>query len=152
MRLTADCRAVPIRAMPRLSSGAQDGPVLLLVVENTSGPAHDAGERIFIDMNRKAGFLREEQVEPTDERTTAGHHDPAIDDVAGELRGRDLQRASHGVHDLLDGLLNRFADLARMHAHRLRNAADEVASFHFHLALFPYRRRRSDLDLDLLGR
>src|SRR5687768_18607335 len=117
--------------MPRLSSGAQDRPVLLFVVENASGPAHDAGERIFIDMNRKAGFLREEQVESADERATTRHDDPAVDDVAGELRWRDLERATHGVDDLLDRLLDGFTDLARVHADGLRNAADEVASFHF---------------------
>src|SRR5919109_346937 len=134
-----------------VSSGAQDRPVLLLVVENASGTAHDARERILIDMNRKAGFLRKKQVESADERATTRHHDAAIDDVARELGGRDFQRATHGVDDLLDRLLNGFANLARVNAHGLRNTAHEVAPLHFHLALFAHRCRRPDLDLDLLG-
>src|SRR5688572_13586456 len=122
--------------MPRVSSGAQDRPVLLLVVENASGPAHDAGERILIDMNRKAGFLREKQVEPANERAATRHDDPAVDDVAGEFGGCDFERAAHGVDDLLDRLLDRFPDLAGIHANGLRDAADEIASLHLHLALF----------------
>src|SRR6185503_11475053 len=49
-------------------------------------------------------------------------------------------------------LLDRFANLARVNAHRLRNAGDEVASLHFHLALFADGRRGADVDLDLLRR
>src|SRR2546430_12558832 len=36
---------------------------------------------------------------------SARHHDTSIDDVAGELRRGDLQRAANGVHDGLHRLL-----------------------------------------------
>ena len=58
-----------------------------------------------------------------------------MQEVARQLGRRDLQRPAHGVDDLLDGLLNRFADLARVDADGFRNAGHEVAALHFHLAL-----------------
>ena len=39
---------------PPATSGAQDRPVLLLVVENPAGAAHDAGQRILVDVDRQA--------------------------------------------------------------------------------------------------
>src|SRR5436190_16567682 len=133
-------------------SGAQDRPVLLFVVEDTPGATHDTRERILIDVDRQAGLLAEEQVEASNEGAAARHHDASIDDVAGELGGRDLEGAAHGVDDCLHGLLDRLTNLARVDAHRFRNAGDEIASLHFHLALLANRRGRSDLNLDLFGR
>src|SRR5215218_4916681 len=89
-------------------SGAQDRPVLLLVVEDSPRSAHDARQGVLVHVDGEPG--------------------------------------------LLDRLLDRFANLARMHAHRLRDAGDEVASLHFHLALLTHGRGAADLDLDLLGR
>src|SRR5215218_3455494 len=133
-------------------SGAQDGPVLLLVVEDSPRSAHDARQGVLVHVDGEPGLLAQQEVESTDQRAAAGHHDSAVDDVTRELGGRDLQRAPDGVDDLLDRLLDRFANLARMHAHRLRDAGDEVASLHFHLALLTHGRGAADLDLDLLGR
>ena len=44
-----------LRATAR--SSGEDGPVLLLVVEDLAGTAHHAGERIFVHMNRQSRFL-----------------------------------------------------------------------------------------------
>src|SRR6476661_3712833 len=134
------------------ASGAQHGPVLLLVVENAPGPANHAGEGIFVDVDGQPRLLAQQEVEAANERPTTGHHDAAIDDVAGQLGRRDLERAPHGVDDLLDRLLDGLANLARVHAHRLRDARHQVAALHFHLALVADRRRAADLDLDLLRR
>src|SRR5665213_1371200 len=133
-------------------SGLQDRPVLVLVVQNAPCASHDARERILVDVNRKIRFLAQKQIQSTNQRATARHDDAAIDDVARELGWRDLERTTHRVDDLLNRLLNRFANLARVHAHGLRNAGDEIASLHFHFALFAHRRRGADLNLDLLGR
>src|ERR1043165_1846228 len=132
--------------------GGQDGPVLLFVIEDTAGAANHAGERIFVHMNRKVRLLAEQQVETADERAAAGHDDASIDDIAGQLRRSDLERATYGIDNRLDRLLDGFADLAGVNSHGLRNAGHEVAPLHFHLALFPAGSGRSDLDLDLFRR
>src|SRR4051812_33619422 len=62
------------------SSGAQDRPVLLLVVEDATRAAHDARQRVLVDVDGKARLLAEQEIEPADQRTTAGHHDAAIHD------------------------------------------------------------------------
>src|SRR5437763_12805678 len=134
------------------NSGAQDRPVLLLVVEDATGAAHDARQRVLVHVDGQPGLLAQQEVEAADQGSATGHDDTPIDDVARQLRRRDLERAAHGVHDLLDGLLDRFANLARVHADGLRDARDEVASLDLHLTLLTDGRRAADLDLDLLRR
>src|SRR5665647_1273993 len=133
------------------TSGGQNGPVLFLVVEDTSGTANHAGQRVLVNVNGQACFLRKQNIETTDERSTAGHDNPALDDVGSKLGRRDLQRAAHGSDDLLNRLLNRIANFGGMNPYALGNARDEIASLHFHFALFTNRIRRSDLNLHLLG-
>src|ERR1041385_4516656 len=140
-------RSVPI-AM-RLSR--QDVTVFLRSVENPPGATYHARHRIFVQVNRQAGLLLQQQIETANQRAAARHHDTAIHDVRRELGRRDLQRAPDRVDNLLNRLLHRLANFARMHAHDLRNAGHEIATLHFHLALFADRRRGADLNLDLLG-
>src|SRR2546426_1887714 len=135
-----------------MRSGRQDVPVFLRVVEDAAGPAHDARHRVLVEVNRQAGLLLQQHVEPADQRAPARHYDAAIHDVAGQLRRRDLERAAHGIYDLLDRLLDSFADLARVYTHDLGDAGDEVAALDLHLPLFADRCGRADLDLDLLRR
>src|SRR5579872_6965834 len=109
------------RLAPPISSQAQgltaeNGPVLVLVVQNPSCSSHDTREWILVDVDRQARFLAEQEIQPTNQRPAAGHDDSAIDDVTRQLGRGDLERASHGVDDLLDGLLDRLADLRRVHA------------------------------------
>ncbi len=101
-------------------------------------------------MDRQAGLLAEKEIEPANQRAAAGHYDTAIDDVAGELGRRNLERAPHCIDDLLNRLLDGLPNLAGVHAHGFRDARYEIASLDFHLALFAYRRGRSDVDLDQL--
>src|SRR5256714_3259575 len=130
------------------ASGAQHRPVLFLVVEDSARAAHDTREWVIVDVDGEARFLAQQEVEPANQRAAAGHHDAAVHDVARELGRGDLQRPTHRIHDLLNRLLDRFANLARVHAHRLRNAGDEIAALHFHLTLVADRGRTADLNLD----
>ena len=41
----------------------RDRPVLVLVVENPSGPANDTRERVLVDVDRQARFLAEQQIQ-----------------------------------------------------------------------------------------
>ena len=73
-------RTVSTRALERVAratavSGLQDGPVLLLVVEDAPRAPHDTGERVFVDVDREPRLLVEHEVKSADERATAGHHD-----------------------------------------------------------------------------
>src|SRR6187399_947081 len=120
-------RTVSTRALERVAratavSGLQHGPVLLLVVEDAPSAPHDTGERVLVNVDRKPRLLVEHEVKSADERSTPGHHDATIDDVGGKLRRRDLERAPHGVNDLLDRLLDRLADFRRMDTNGLRDA------------------------------
>src|SRR6266705_111152 len=139
-------RSVPIA----MGLGGQDVAVLLRRVEDAPRSTHHAGHRVLVQMYRQAGFLLQQQIESPNQCPTAGHHDPAVDDIGRELRRRDLQRAAHRVDDLLNWLLDGFANLAGVDAHDLRNAGDEVAPLHFHLALLADRGGGPDLSLGLL--
>src|SRR5512133_2109639 len=139
-------------AVATLTSRAENRRVLFVVVENASRAANDTRERILVDVDGQASFLAEQQIEAANQRAAAGHDDAAVDDVGRQLRRSDFQRATHSVDDLLNGFLNRFANLTRVHTHSLRNSGDEIAALHFHLALVADRRSRTDGDLDLLGR
>src|SRR5688572_27099807 len=67
---------VPDRTLRGTSSSAtQDGPVLLLIVEDAPRAAHHAREWIFIDMDRQPGFLGEHDVEATNQCAATRHHD-----------------------------------------------------------------------------
>ena len=62
-------------------SGREDGPVLLLVIEDLAGTAHDTRQGIFVHVNRQSGFLAEQHIEPTDQRAATRHHDATIHNV-----------------------------------------------------------------------
>src|SRR5688572_29613112 len=121
-RVTVSTRALERVARATAVSGLQHGPVLLLVVEDAPRAPYHTGERVLVDVDRKPRLLVEHEVKSADECSTAGHHDATIDDVGGKLRRRDFERAPHGVHDLLDWLLDRLADFRRVDANRLRDA------------------------------
>src|SRR5690242_1475048 len=55
-------------ARGRKRSGRQDRPVLLFIIEDAAGPAHDAGQRILVHVNRQSRLLREQDVEPANQR------------------------------------------------------------------------------------
>src|SRR5205085_2962922 len=59
-----------------------------------AGAAYDAGERIFVDMDRKTRLLAEHDVETANQRTTARHHDPPVHDVARQLGRRSEEHTS----------------------------------------------------------
>src|SRR4051812_26104140 len=131
--------------------GSQDVTVFLGRVEDPPRPTHHAGHGVLVEVYRQAGLLLEQQVQPANQRATAGHDDAAVHDVGGELGRRNFQGAPHRIHDLLNRFLYRFTNLARVDAHDLGNAGDEVATLHFHFPLFADRRGGADLNLDLLG-
>src|SRR6059036_2682550 len=113
-----------------IALGRQDVAVFLRIVEDPPRPPYDAGHRVLVEVDRQARLLLQQHVEAADQRAAAGHHDPPIDDVRRQLRRRDLQGPPHRVHDLLDRLLHRLPDLARVYPYDLRNPRDEVAALH----------------------
>src|SRR5437868_2143975 len=135
-----------------MALGGQDVAVFLRIVEDPPRPPHDAGHRVLVQVDRQARLLLQQHVEAADQRAPAGHYDAAVHDVGRQLGRRDLERPAHRVDDLLDRLLQRIADHAQVHPHDRADARDEIATFHFRLALLPHGRSRPDLDLDLLGR
>src|SRR5207244_2564651 len=105
-RMLPASRSTSARARSRAEvatarSGGQDRPVLFLIVEDATRAAHDARQRILVHVNGEIGLLAQQQVETANERAATGHDDAAVDDVARQLRRRDLQRAAHRVDDRL---------------------------------------------------
>src|SRR2546422_7427098 len=106
----------------RPSSGGQDVAVFLGMVEGAARAAPHAGHRILVGVDRQSRLLLQQHVEAADQRPPAGHDDPPIHDVRSQLRWGDLERTPHRVDDLLDRLLHRLANLARVHPHDFRDA------------------------------
>ena len=76
-----------------------------------------------------------------------------IHDVRREFRRCLLKRVLHCIDDLVDWLVECFADLLGMDRQRLRQTAHEVASADVHRTIRIGRHnRRTDRDLDLLCR
>src|SRR6266702_1543084 len=117
----------------------EDVAVLLRIVEDTAGAPDHARHRIFVQVDREAGLLLEQHVEAADQRPTPGHHDASVYDIARELRRRDFQGAAHGIDDLLNRLLDRLPNLARMHPHDLRDPGHAIPALDLHLALLAHR-------------
>src|SRR2546423_14265534 len=60
--------------------------------------------RVLGEEHRQARLLAEQRIEALRERAAAREHDAAVGDVAGELRGRALERTLHRLDDGVDRL------------------------------------------------
>src|SRR5207237_7674782 len=103
-------------------------------LEDAAATACDAGEGIVRDYDGKAGLLREELVDVTQKRTTAGEDDTALRDVRTKFRRRLFERLLHRAHDTLQGLLQGFQDLVAVEGEAAGHALGEVAAFNGQLA------------------
>ena len=61
--------------------------------------------------HRQARLLAQQHVEVLEQRAAAGEHDAPVDDVAGQLGRRALERELHRLDDPVDRLGERLADL-----------------------------------------
>ncbi len=52
------------------------------------------GEGVFGDLHGDAGLLREQAIEPAQQRTATGEHDTALGDVGAKFRRRLLEARS----------------------------------------------------------
>src|SRR6202011_3908124 len=66
---------------------AQEHPVQGIdLFEDDAGAANDAGQRILGDSYWHERFVRDELVEPREQRAATADHDPALNDVLDQLR------------------------------------------------------------------
>src|SRR5688572_23511360 len=132
-------------------SEAEQPRVLFGQLEDATAAARDAGQRVFGNDHRQAGFFHQQLVDVLEQRAAARQHDAAIGDVRAELRRRLLERLLDRLNDALEWLLHRLEDLVRVQREAARHALREVASLDRHLAHLLARVGRADLDLDALG-
>jgi hypothetical protein len=127
-----------------------DFPVVLEVLEDLAGAEHHAGERVLRHPNVEVRHLAQEQVQPTQQGSTAGQEDSAVHDIGGQLGGCALQILPQRVDDVADRLLQSLPDLDARDAQGAGDAPHEVAPLDLHVHLFGERKRGADLDLDAL--
>jgi len=58
----------------------------LELLQYPAGAFSHGAHGIVGDMNRQAGFFRHQAVDAAQQRAATGEHDPAIDQIGGELR------------------------------------------------------------------
>src|SRR6056297_2112726 len=122
-------------------------------VERLAGPERHAVGGVLGDDDRDAGRAAQQLVEVPQQRAAARHDDPAIDHVADQLGGRQLQHPADAVGDLLDRLLERLDGVLGADGDRLGKAVDQIAAAHLDLValLALGEHGGADPHLDLLG-
>jgi hypothetical protein len=84
--------------LEKLSSSSIDRP----------RPAHHRGQGVVVDMHHERALLRDELIQPLQERSAPGQKQPVGGDVRHQLGRSLLQGAAHcgdnGGHGFLDGL------------------------------------------------
>ena len=103
-------------------------------------------------MDLDARLVLDEGIQPAKQRTAAGKHDAAVNDVAGQLGRGAFQRVLDGLDDAQQAVVHGVADLLGADQNVLRQAVHKVAAFDFHAGLGVLRAGRANLDLDLLCR
>src|SRR5439155_11966816 len=121
--------------------------VVLQLLEDLAAPARDAGEWVVGDVDRHLGGLGDACVESAEERAPAGEVDALVHDVGDELRRRLFDGVLDGVDDLIDGRVERLADLRARDLDRTRQTGEQVAAAKERRDLFVERVRRPDRDL-----
>jgi len=81
------------------------------LLEDATGAFGHGGQRIIGNVNRQAGFLRDEPVNVPQQRPAAGHNDPSVNQVRGQFRWAAFQRDADRFQDARQGFLQRFANL-----------------------------------------
>src|SRR4051812_9804017 len=120
------------------------------LLQRPAGADGDAGERALGQVHRHLRLGADPVGQALKQRSPAGEHDAAIHDVGGELGRRLVERLLDGVDDLRERRLEGTAHLGAREHHRLRQAADQVASPDLRLDLLGQLVGRADLELDLL--
>src|SRR5581483_3010232 len=121
-------------------------------LEALAGAEDDALEGSLDEVYGDLGLLGDAPVEAAEHAAAADEVDALDDEVLGQLGRRRTEALHHrvddGAHLLVDGL----ADLLGRQDDGLRQTAHQVAAPHLGLDLVLGGERRSDGELDLLGR
>src|SRR5439155_6505323 len=108
---------------------------------------NDAGEGVVGDVDGYLGGFSDACIEPSEQGAAAGQVDALIHHVGDELRRGLFDGVLDGVDDLLDGRVERLADLRARHLDRARQTGQQIAPAEERGDLFVERIRRADRDL-----
>src|SRR5436190_2239398 len=109
-------------------------------------------QRILGELYRKAGLLAQPLVEILQQRPAASEDDAAIEDVGRQLRRNALECVVDRLDNRLHRLGQRAANLLVAHHDGLRTAFAQMTSLHLDRLTLLEGIRRSNVNLDLLGR
>src|SRR5690606_11446386 len=146
----------PVRRNQNVVSSARLGVQHLLqrleLLDALAGAERHAVQRVLGDVDRHAGLTAQPFVEAAQQRSAAGQDDAPVHDVAGQLRRAFVEGRLHGVHDGVDGLLDRLAHFGGGDDDGLGQPGDEVPAADLGVLVGVQVVRRTDRDLDLFGR
>src|SRR2546429_3560284 len=118
--------------------------VVLELLEDLAAPARDTGERVVGDVDGHLGGFGDARVEPAEEGAAAGEVDALVHDVCDELGRRLFDGVLDRIDDLVDGRVQRFADLRTRDLDGSRETCEQVASAKECGHLFVERVRGAD--------
>src|SRR5690242_14731379 len=121
------------------------------VLHAPAGAADDRTQRVVGHPHGHAELVTHPLVQAAQQRSPTGEHDPAAEDVAGQLGRADVQGGAHQLDDPQHRLLDGPADLGRGEGHRPGQAGDEVAAADPGGQLRAQREGGPGADLDVLG-
>src|SRR5450830_1417375 len=130
----------------------EDRAELVHALQRHAGTTHHAGERVFGDQHRQAGFFHQQTVQVAQQRATTGQHHAFFGDVGAQFRRRLFQRIFHGRDDVVQRVGQRFEDLVAGNGERTRYAFGQIAALDFHFLYFRTREGRTDGFLDRFRR
>src|SRR5262249_20746101 len=123
----------------------------LEILEEDARPARDALERPFGDAHVELRLARDEVGQAAQQRTAAGQHDAAVDQVARQLGRRAIEHGLARGDDLLHRLHQRLAPVDRADHGAPRQTGQRIAAADLDLDLLVERHAAAGGDLEPLG-
>src|SRR5690606_14859977 len=105
----------------------------------------------FGNDHRQSGFLREQFVQVTQKRATAGQYQTTLGNIRGQFRWRLLQCALYRLDDGRQRLLQRLEHFVGVQRERARYAFGKVAPAHIDFTNVGAWERGADFLLDALS-
>src|SRR3990167_3898252 len=134
-----------------LLAGQQVHGVAVHHFQRLAAATSHAGQRVFGNDHRQAGFLGQQLVEVTQQGATTGQHQATLGDVGGQLRRRLLQGAFHRLNDGRQGFLQRFQHFVGVQGEGTWDAFGQITAAHVDFTHFAAWVGRADFLLDALG-
>ena len=102
-------------------------------------------------MNGQLGLLHQAPIQSLEQRAAAGHNDPPVQNIRGQLRRRLLQRNPDRIHDGPHAFVEGLPDFLGGHIDRPGDVGYEIPPLNRRFQFVFQREGRADLTFDLFG-